>query len=85
MIPRLDRRPEGEPRVRPLPVVKVGKLADQVIQMARAQHHEAVQALALEGEDEPLREGVQVGAPRRQPHRRNSRPPRMPNLVISAR
>ncbi|MFO0836601.1 MAG: hypothetical protein U0638_16675 [Phycisphaerales bacterium] len=37
--------------------------------MARTKHDEAVQALALEGEDEALREGVQVWTPRRQlPH-----------------
>ena len=64
MSSSLDRRPEREHRVRALPVVVVSKLADQVIPMARAQHHEAVQAFALQGEDESLREGVQVGAPR---------------------
>jgi hypothetical protein len=56
------RRGASNSRVWPLPVVVVGKLADQVIQVLATHHDEAVQALGLKRLDEPLDVGVQVGA-----------------------
>lgn len=58
--------------MRPLPVVIVGKLTDEMVQVPRAQHDEAVETLAFQGENEPLGVGVEVRAPGRQPHGRDS-------------
>lgn len=63
MSASLDRRPKREPLVRSLSVVVVDKLAHQIMQMARAQHHEAVQPLALQMRINRFAKGLRLGLP----------------------
>lgn len=57
------RRGKREGHVRPLPVVVVDVLGQQVVQVPGAQDDEVVEALDLDALDQPLDMGVEVGRP----------------------
>ena len=64
------RRDFNWPVIQPLVgsfVVIVGdELSARSLEMALAQRYDPIETLRLDREDEPLREGIQIGAPRRQ-------------------
>ena len=51
----------AEPLVRPLFVIMVDELSDQMIQVRLAQHHEMIQALDLDRLNPPFHKGIEVG------------------------
>lgn len=62
------RGSEVQGHVRPLPVVVVDVFGQEMIEVARAQDDEVIEALDLNALDQPLDVGVEVGRPVRQPH-----------------
>jgi len=62
------RRGEPERRVRPLAVVVIGILAQQVVEVPGSEDDEVVEAFDLDALDQPLDVGVEVGRPVRQPN-----------------
>lgn len=59
--------------MRSLPVVVIGKLTGEVVQVTRSEHDKPIEALDLHGLDEPLHECVEVRGEGREPYWLNTR------------